>query len=133
MIVIVSKIHLKSEGNCMISNKFPSYNEHSPLVPVWCVTPQTDGCLHRFFDTAPFNPSGRYLAVTRLLQEEALPNPGEIAEIIVVDLQTGEERVVAETKGWESQLGANINWGPTDQTLYFNHMDTEHGNHLLSN
>lgn len=111
------------EVRSMISETFPKYTEHHPLVPVWCVTPQTDGCLHRFFDTSPFSPSGRYLAVTKFPQENDLPKPGEMAEIIVVDLHTGEESKVAETNGWEPQLGANINWGATDQTLYFNNVD----------
>lgn len=108
----------------MLDNKFPRYTEHDPLVPVWCVTPESDGAIHRFFDTSPFSPTGRYLAVTRFLQEEQLPTPGEIAEIILVDLLTGEERMVAETCGWEPQMGANVNWGPNDDTLYFNNVDT---------
>ena len=29
---------------------FPMYSEFSPKVPVWCVTPRLQGCLHRFFD-----------------------------------------------------------------------------------
>lgn len=108
----------------MISHTFPKYTEFDPLVPVWCVTPNTDGCIHRFFDTTPFSPSGRFLAVTRFLQEDNLPVAGEKSEIVLVDLQSGEERIVAETYGWESQMGANINWGPDDNTLYFNNVDT---------
>lgn len=107
----------------MFDRTFSRYTEFDPLVPVWCVTPDVDGCIHRFFDTSPFSPSGRYLAVTRFLQEEKLPSPGEVAEIILVDLETGEQRLVSRTYGWESQLGANINWGPDDETLYFNNVD----------
>jgi hypothetical protein len=38
----------------------------------------------------------------------------------VVDLATGESRSVGETRGWEPQLGANVNWGGSDDELFFN-------------
>lgn len=108
-----------------ISNEFPRYNEFDPLVPVWCVTPNTGGCIHRFFDTSPFSPSGRYMALLRMPQEKRIPKPGEVAEIVLIDLQEGEEHVVADTRGWETQMGANINWGTKDTELYFNDVDPE--------
>lgn len=104
---------------------FPRYTEYDPLVPVWCVTPDTGRCIHRFFDTSPFSPSGRYLALLRMPQEERLNRPGEAAKVVVVDLQTGVEREVAETCGWEPQLGANMNWGADDDALYFNDVDPQ--------
>ena len=45
---------------------FPRYTDHDPRVPVWCATPGRGGCYHRFFDTSPISPSGRFLAVTRM-------------------------------------------------------------------
>jgi hypothetical protein len=122
---ILDEKHKKEEGWLMISEAFPSYTEFNPLVPVWCVTPGKGACIHRFFDTSPFSPSGRYLAVLRMPREDRVNIPGEAAEIIVIDLQTGEERVVAETRGWEVQLGANINWGNEDTSLFYNDVDTE--------
>lgn len=107
-----------------ISNQFPRYEEYNPLVPVWCVIPNEGRCIHRFFDTSPFSPSGRYMAVLRLPQEERLPEPGEAAQVVLIDLQTAEEKVIYETKGWETQMGANINWGCEDTQLYFNDVDT---------
>ncbi len=103
---------------------FQRYEEYSPTVPVWCVTPQTDGCFHRFFDTSPFSPSGRYLALTRLLHEDRLPEPGDVAEVVLVDLATGELQVVAETRGWDTQLGAQAQWAADDTQLFFNDVDT---------
>jgi hypothetical protein len=38
-------------------------------------------------------------------------------------LETGEERVVAETQAWEPQMGANVNWGGSDHMLFFNDVD----------
>ncbi|MCH8539697.1 MAG: hypothetical protein LAT58_02890 [Opitutales bacterium] len=102
---------------------FPRYEEYDPKVPVWCVTPDLSGCFHRFFDTSPISPSGRYLAVFRLPFEDRPPEPGEAGEVVVVDLQEGTHRAVAETIGWEPQLGANLNWGGSDNELFFNDVD----------
>lgn len=103
---------------------FPRYTDYDPQIPVYCVTPNEGRTIHRFFDTSPFSPSGRYMALLRMPQEERLPQPGEAARIVLVDLHTGEEREIAETCGWEPQLGANLNWGVDDHTLYFNDVDT---------
>jgi hypothetical protein len=108
-----------------INDRFPLYTEFAPKVPVWCVTPGEGRCLHRFFDTSPFSPSMRYLAVLRMPQEAQLPSPGELAEIVLIDLETAEEKVVATTCGWESQMGANINWGADDSALFFNDVATD--------
>ncbi len=95
----------------MLSKSFPRYTDYNPRVPIWCVTPNRPGCIHRFFDTSPISPSGRYLAVFQLPFEDRQPEPGEPGSIILVDLQTGEDRLVADTCGWEPQMGANLNLG----------------------
>jgi hypothetical protein len=103
---------------------FPAYTGFSPRVPVHCVTPGATGCIHRYYDSSPFSPSGRYFAVTRLPFEDRQPKPGEVAEIVVVDLETGESRIVAETRGWDVQLGAQLQWGADDGTLLYNDVET---------
>ena len=108
----------------MIHERFPRYTDFDPRVPVWCVTSNRPGCIHRFFDTSPISPSGRYLAVFQLSFEDRQPGPGETGNVCVVDLETGEERVVGKTCGWEPQMGANVNWGATDRELFFNEVDT---------
>ena len=107
-----------------LSPRFPAYADFTPAVPVHCVTPDGPGAIHRFYDSSPFSPSGRYLAVTRLPFEDRLPRPGETAEILVIDLVTGEQRKVAETRGWDAQLGAQLQWGADDRNLLFNDVDT---------
>jgi len=106
------------------AEKFPKYEDFDPLVPVWCVTPQRPGSIHRFFDTSPISPSGRYLAVFQLPFEDRQPEPGEKGNVCIVDLQTGEDWVAAETCDWKPQMGANINWGASDRQLFFNDVDT---------
>jgi hypothetical protein len=107
-----------------MDKRFPRYKDFDPLVPVWCVTPERTGGIHRFFDTSPISPSGRYLAYFQLPFEDRQPLPGDSGNVCVVDLSTGKDWVVSETCGWEPQMGANINWGATDHELFFNDVDT---------
>ena len=104
---------------------FPNYSQLDPAVPVWCLTPERPGCFHRFFDTSPISPSGKYLAVFQMPFEDHTPEPGDKGNVVVIDLDSGEEVHVIPTAGWEPQMGANLNWGATDQQLYFNDVDTE--------
>jgi hypothetical protein len=106
-----------------LAPRFPAYTGFGPRVPVHCVTPDWPGAIHRFYDSSPFSPSGRHIAVTQLPFEDRLPRPGDIARIVVIDLETGESRPVAETRGWDSQLGAQLQWGADDHTLLFNDVD----------
>lgn len=108
-----------------ISDQFPRYTDFDPAVPVWCVTPEVDGCYHRFFDTSPISPSGRYLGVTRMRDEGSEPQPGDACDIVVVDLQEGTTQIVAESRGWDTQLGAQVQWGADDTQLFFNDMDCD--------
>ncbi|SHH42260.1 hypothetical protein [Clostridium grantii] len=109
----------------IISNKFPEYKNFNPKVPVYCVTPGEGRIIHRFFDTSPFSPSGRYMALFRMPDEIDLPKPGDKGEIVIVDLEEGVEKVVAESYGFEHQLGANINWGENDNLVIYNDVDPE--------
>lgn len=108
-----------------VSSKFQRYTEHNPLVPVWCLTHNTPGCIQRFFDSSAISPSGRYVAVFQLPFEDRQPQPGERGTVRLIDLATGKNQAVAKSCGWEPQLGANINWGSTDHELFFNDVDTE--------
>ena len=102
---------------------FSRYTEGSPEVPLWSLTSHAHNLIHRFFDTSPLSPSGRYLAVFRLPDYDCCPQPGDRGYVVLVDLHTGEERIVWETAGWEYQMGANINWGSSDSELIFNDVD----------
>jgi hypothetical protein len=106
-----------------LDRHFPRYTDFDPKVPVWCVTPNGTGAFHRFFDTSPISPSGRYLAFLRIPFEDRRPRAGEAAAVCLVDLETGTERELAQTRGWEPQMGANINWGADDRALLYNDVD----------
>lgn len=102
---------------------FPRYDSFNPKVPVWCVTPEIDGAFHRFFDTSPVSPSGRFMALTQMPDEHHMPEPGSKANIILVDLKEGTNRIISETYGWDTQLGAQAQWGKDDSQLFYNDMD----------
>ena len=109
----------------MISEHFSRYTDFDPAVPVWCITPDIDGCVHRFFDASSISPSGRYVAITRFRFEDRMPVPGDTCDIVLVDLQTGEQKIVAESRGFDTQLGAQVQWGASDSQLFFNDMDCQ--------
>jgi len=104
---------------------FPRYTEYDPIVPIWNVTPDLGRCFHRFHLSSPFSPSGRYLGLTRMHREDRPPEPGEAAEIILVDLHTGEQKVIDKTNGWDTQLGSQVQWGMNDTELYYNNVDID--------
>ena len=93
-----------------------------PLAPVKKVS--SGRVIHRFHDTSPLSPSGRYMALFRVPFEDRYPKPGESGEVILVDMNTGKERVVATSYGWEMQVGANVQWGGSDEELFYNDVDT---------
>jgi hypothetical protein len=99
---------------------FRPYRKGQTLAPVTQVTPDDGLYLHTFYDVCPFSPSQRYLAVTRFPFQHRQPNPGDRAEVCVIDLQEETIETVYATAGWGVQLGANLNWGKTDRHLYTN-------------
>ncbi|WP_435320868.1 hypothetical protein [Haloarchaeobius sp. TZWSO28] len=108
-----------------LDRHFPRYSSYDPDVPVWCATPDDTGYIHRFFNSSPLSPSGRYLALTKFPYEDWVPTPGDEAEIVVVDLATGDRAVVATTAGWDTQMGSHVQWGADDNQLFFNDVDTD--------
>ncbi len=113
-----------AEREQALAGRFEPYLAHGPKWPAWYVTPpDLTGCIHRFYDTSPLSPSGRYLALTRLPSEDRPPLPGERADIVVVDLQRAQWKVVAQTMAFDTQLGAQLQWGAGDGELFFNDME----------
>ena len=82
--------------------------------------------IHRFFDTSPLSPSGQYLAVTEL--PALLQGTNQIlysqSNVVIIDTKDGSRRVIGATHAWDSQLGAQEQWGSTDGELFFNILDT---------
>ena len=105
-------------------DSFPRLDrELESVLPVRELTTELPGCIHRFYDSSPVSPSGRYVALTRLPHEDRVPVPGEEAQIVLVDLIEGSTRPVASSACWDTQLGAQVQWGVTDRELLFNELD----------
>ena len=102
------------------AESFPSYRRFAPSVPVKILTPGEGRVMQHFFDKSPISPGGRWVALLRLPYEDRRAAPGDAADVILVDLKTGEERKVAESRAWEHQVGACVMWGTCDDELYFN-------------
>ncbi len=64
-----------------IHRDFPPYHRYDPEVPVFNLTPDLPGCFHRFFDTSPISPGGRYAAFLRMPDETRRNRPGEKAAL----------------------------------------------------
>lgn len=84
-----------------------------------------NGVIHRFFDTSPISPSGKYIALFRLPYENITPKAGDAGEVIVIDIATGNKIFSTKTYGWETQMGANVQWGISDNDLFYNDVDTK--------
>jgi hypothetical protein len=80
--------------------------------------------IHRFHDTSPISPSGRYIALFRIPFEDRYPEAGEFGEVVLIDMKTEKETVIEKSYGWEMQMGANVQWGATDHELFYNQVDT---------
>ena len=92
-------------------------------IPAWIMANDNYSEIHRFFDSSPFSPSGRYLAVLRIPGGESIPNTkSEIAHIVVYDLKSGPSsaRTIASTTAWDSQTGSQVQWGASDDALFYN-------------
>ncbi len=83
-----------------------------------------NGIIHRFFDTSPISPSGKYAALFRLPYENAKPKAGDAGEVVVVELPSMREVFSTKTRGWETQMGANVQWGNSDDAIFYNDVDT---------
>jgi len=92
-----------------LSKVLPRYERFHPKVPVYCVIPNLDKTIHRSFDASQFSQSGHYLGVTRITFEDNLPSPGDVAKLLIFDLATSEECILAEIKGlqWGNSIRRN--------------------------
>ncbi|GAA1954152.1 TolB-like translocation protein [Microbacterium aquimaris] len=107
-----------------LSSTFPEYTSFSPSISIRRVSLGDKPAIHRFYDTSPVSPSGRFVTYTEFVEDTRLPQPGDIAFVVVVDLGTGLEVYRSSTIAWDTQVGAHPQWGATDHDLFFNRMST---------
>ncbi|MEW2923139.1 hypothetical protein AB1A65_16840 [Muricauda sp. ANG21] len=90
------------------------------MVPITQVTPEDGSYVSTYYDVSSLSRSQRYLAVTRVPKLNRVPYFGELAHVCVIDLKEQTIEQVFSTKAWGYQVGANLEWGPTDRYLYTN-------------
>ena len=100
--------------------KSRDYETSNKKWKVTIVTPSDGHYMTTFFDVPALSPSGRLLAVTKVPFINRIPIPGDSAEVCVIDLLKKKCKTVFITQGWGSQLGANVQWGVDDNTIYCN-------------
>lgn len=99
-----------------------AYLNAKPLVPIEKIC--SGKVIHRFHDTSPLSPSGHYMALFRVPFEDHYPAPGDAGEVVLIDMGTLKEKILARSCGWEMQVGANVQWGASDHELFYNDVDT---------
>jgi hypothetical protein len=100
--------------------KFKKYGVGKTFAPITQVTPDDGSYVHTYYDICSLSPSQRYLAVTKVPEIKRVPRFGETADAYIIDLQEQTIEKVYTTKVWGFQIGANLEWGPTDRYLYTN-------------
>jgi hypothetical protein len=80
--------------------------------------------IHRFFDSSALSPTKKYAALIELSRTESttlseydlLP----LANITLYNMNTNTHEIIDQTAAWGSQVGAHLQWGKTDDELYYN-------------
>jgi hypothetical protein len=96
------------------------------------IRPLTHGPQHHFFGyighvrTIPWNASGRYLVALQTRSQDRMPEPGEAADIVLIDTQEKDAvTVVEQTRAWNPQQGTMLYWNPqaAETQFFFNDRD----------
>lgn len=101
------------------------YRGFESAVPVYAPLDTQKSSIHRFYDTSALSPSGQFLAITEFSSDTSMPRPGDFASVCVINVKTGEHVYRTQTQAWDTQVGAHVQWGGSDNELFFNRMDTE--------
>jgi hypothetical protein len=99
---------------------FRDYRPGRTLGPTQIVTPPGRYFTNTYYNYTPWSPSGRYLALTELPYQDRVTRLGDIAHVVVIDLEEQSIRRVYPTRSWGYQYGALVQWGADDDTLYCN-------------
>ena len=80
-----------------------------------------------YFGISPWDSTGRYFVCLESAFQDHLPKFGEKAGILLLDLEQGTSKIIAETQGWNFQQGTMLHWLPGSPTkIIFNDCDETH-------
>jgi hypothetical protein len=78
------------------------------------LTPNNAHHFFGYFGIPPWSQNGRYFVCLESSFQDHMPELGETAKIMLLDLQEGTHRYLAETKAWNFQQGSMMHWLPSD-------------------
>lgn len=94
----------------------------------------THGPQHHFFGyigqslTIPWNASGRYILSLRTDYHDRMPEPGEAADVVLIDTRDDYRVIpIEQTRAWNFQQGTMFYWNPDqpETQFFFNDRDPE--------
>jgi hypothetical protein len=100
------------------------------------VTQLTRGPLHHFFGyighvrTIPWSGDNRYVLALRTSFQDRMPQPGEPADVVLIDTRHDNRVVpIEQSRAWNFQQGTMFYWNPTspDTQFFFNDRDASTG------
>lgn len=100
--------------------EFRRYSPKYSNCKVDIISPEWGHFMTTFFDVDPISPSGRFMCCTQVPFIDHIPYPGNLANVIIIDLLSHTAEVVSQTAGWGAQLGANVQWCTNDSRIVFN-------------
>lgn len=79
-----------------------------------CVSPQDDNdYFFGYYDKSPWDASERYMLCLKAKDTSKDVAPSEPAEILLLNLHTGQHKIIAVTRSWNVQQGCMLQWlGP---------------------
>jgi len=97
-------------------------DEHlSSKFDIKIISPDQDQCFFGYYDLNAYDPTDRYHLFNRTKFINRLPNEDDVLELGVIDLQSGEASIFAETTAWNFQQGAMLQWlGNSVDTVLYN-------------
>lgn len=76
-----------------------------------------------YYDLQPFDTTGRYHLCHRVGFMDRLPTPEDVAELGMIDMESGEFIKLSETTAWNFQQGALLRWYRDDDHIVYNVYD----------
>lgn len=148
---LLSRLVLNLQESMFTEHHDAAIDSQKQLVKAWIVSESNSNAgkptdsIHRFFDSSPISPSSRYVAYTRMpvplpvitkkgstnVQHEASKvTPLIYAQIVITDLLSGAHTVIDSSLAWDSQVGAHVQWGSSDDELFYNIVSFQHHHQL---
>ena len=90
------------------------------LCPVRIISPETEkSCFFGYYDLKSYDDTDRYHLCNMSDFEDRLQGPDDVLELGVIDLETRKFEKIDETKSWNFQQGALLQWSRCEKDVVF--------------